>query len=200
MSREMQEQLDALRQGLKTPLADHSLDKLFPVLVPSSFRETNTWPGPIEPLNLMELSVTWAVLGPAQTMTYVYGELAKFWEHQGINWKAQALRNVWSATKDQPCTGYLLDESGKPYFMVLMHQDGLGPSRLLLPKLYSGAFPNGYDAAVPERSCAFVFRRGLAAYQDEKIEQLIEDCFSRGTSPMSPKRFEADLLWQPFET
>jgi hypothetical protein len=76
----------------------------------------------------------------------------------------------------------------------MMHDDGIGPSRLLLNGYISKIFPEGYWVAVPERSVGIVLRH--SAYREErvKIENVVLKCFNDGTVPVSPDFFDADKL------
>ena len=189
-----QQQLDTMREDLKRPPAEIDRSLLFPILVPKEF-DRGDWPGPIERLAAIDVRLTWVVLGARQTMAYVNHETARFWNSSGIDWKAEAYRNLQQSSDAQPYTHHFLTENGRPYCVALMHDDGLGPSRLLVREFYSQLFPDGYSVAAPEMSCGLVFSTALNADEQRRVDELIRRCFEQGTRPLSPNTYPAEQLW-----
>ena len=73
-----------------------------------------------------------------------------------------------------------------------MHKDGLGSSRLLFLPEWKEEFPEGFQFALPERSCALVIPE--AQTQDEDTKKLIENCYSDGSVPMLPRIYPFELF------
>ncbi|WP_157084580.1 hypothetical protein [Sphingomonas pituitosa] len=134
------------------------------------------------------------------TFFYVSHPEAQYWEQQGIDWRATALTNLADVSTDLPASGEKLDQAGHPFLKVMLHKDALGPSRLLLPKLFDEALGPGYKVAIPERTCAIAFREDLSAEQARDVDAMINGCFEHGTEPMSPARFDAWQFWTSIET
>jgi hypothetical protein len=67
-----------------------------------------------------------------------------------------------------------------------MHEDGLGTSRLLLLNELDQAIPGGYWLAIPERSCGIVVPKNVSPMARQEAEEVIENCYRRGTTQMLP--------------
>jgi hypothetical protein len=180
------EQLAELRRGLALKPQEVDLTQLIPLLVPSSFFDSQGWPGPYSLLRAGGLGLTWAVMMPRQTMRYVDHELADYWESQNLDWRHVAGENLARMTGDPVATGQLLRDDGSVYALVMMHEDGCGPSRLLFDKYLFQMFPEGYRVAIPEMSVGLAISVNLSETQEKKIESIVSTCFERGTRPVSP--------------
>lgn len=151
------EQSRAIREAMDRAPGDHSLDSVVPVFASSAFIEA--WTGPAERLKDGRIGLTWAILGPEQTMVYVDRETASFWDRQGICWKQRSMENLARLTESIGKS--VFNKAGKDIGLILEHADGLGSSRLLLDGWLDDLYPQGYDVAIPCRSCAIVVPRGL---------------------------------------
>lgn len=138
----MDAELEALRHALDLKPDDVDVDRLRPILAPASFFESE-WPGPLVRFGESPLALTWAVLQPDQTMLYVTSALQVYWERQGLDCRGRALDNL-ARDSTQAWTHEFRFDSGGAYAVVMMHDDGLGPSRLLLESRLSELFPDGY--------------------------------------------------------
>jgi hypothetical protein len=74
---------------------------------------------------------------------------------------------------------------GKIYAVAMMHEDGIGPSRILLRDQLLGLFPEGYKVALPEMGCAFAFSSDVQEAEINKLQGLIDDCYRKGTRPLA---------------
>jgi hypothetical protein len=182
-------QIAQCRNNLDLPISDLPVEALYPVIVPLSFNETGGWPGPFVALSADRLAMTWAVLMPEQTMKYVDAEMTAYWESLQIDWKVRAMENLIAASNDPPWTHEFRDENNQVSFVVLMHEDGIGPSRIFLQDAFKAIFPQGYGISTPEMSCAYVFSLNLSKADEKKLSGLITNCYKDGTRPLSPLRY-----------
>lgn len=75
-----------------------------------------------------------------------------------------------------------------------MHDDAVGPSRLLLPHLFDDVLGTDYEVAIPEQTCAIAYRKKLTPAQAADVRGMI-DGYAHGTEPMRPDRFDAAQFW-----
>jgi hypothetical protein len=71
-----------------------------------------------------------------------------------------------------------------------MHEDGLGPSRLLLRDGLHQAFPEGFLFCVPERTCAIVFSKQASPAALNSVRTVVSGCFQNGREPVSDRVFD----------
>lgn len=187
--------VDMLLAGLAVEPADRDLTRIVPVILPLEMLDVS-WPGPIERIGELPFCVAWATCGEMNSFYYVTEREAQYWDKKGLDWQAMALANLANMTADRPATGQKLDEEGLPFVKVLLHDDTLGPSRLLIPHLFDDILGADYEVAIPERTCAIAYRQRLSSSEASDVSNMINGCFERGTEPMSPERFDARLLWR----
>ncbi|MBW8726941.1 MAG: hypothetical protein JF625_17570 [Inquilinus limosus] len=186
--------IEQLRADLARHPSERDVAQLVPIVVPLEFLRLS-WPGPIVRIGQLPFAAAWAVLGENNTMVYVNGEQAAHWENIGIDWQARALDNLARMTESRPASHQMVDESGRPFMQVMLHEDAVGPSRLLLPHLFTDTLGPDYRVAIPERTCAFAYRADLTTKQKADVDGAIEGCFMHGTEPMSDDRFDASMFW-----
>jgi hypothetical protein len=173
---------------------DLDIGKVMPVFIPASFVDNGAWPGPYTILRARGVVLTWAVLLPGDTIRYVLPDMQQHWEAQGIDWKARSLQNLRAHSPEPAGTGALLRDDGEIWLISLMHEDGLGPSRLLLTEQLERVFPKGYRVALPERSRGFAFSAELDLEDADTIDSLIQRSYSKGERPLVRAIFEPDAL------
>jgi hypothetical protein len=186
-------QIEQLRRSLALPARDFPIEDLFPIIVPSSFFALDNWPGPFQKLRTADLGLTWAFLQPSQTMVYFSHEHAKHFQSLGIDWATKAVENLVAHTGARTWT-HVKQNGNCLIFVAMMHEDGFGPSRLLLADALSRAFPQGYRVAIPERSCGIAFANNLAGDELQSILRVDESCHRDGTRPMSAAHFSPSDL------
>lgn len=186
--------IEQLRADLARHPSERDTAQLVPIVLPLVLLQLN-WPGPIVQIGQLPFAAAWAVLGENNTMTYVNSELAAYWENAGMDWRAKALDNLVRMTGSRPASHQKVDESGRPFMQVMLHEDAIGPSRLLLPHLFDDVLGPDYRVAIPEQTCAIAYRADLTPEQKADVDNAIEGCFVRGTEPMSADRFDARLFW-----
>ena len=152
--------------------------------------------GPLRNLRHPELAVTWVVLGESATMTYVSHSDAACYREEEVDYEAVALRNLMQQSEEQLFT-HEKRVNGALVFAAAMHPDGLGSSRLLLVKQWQNLFPQGYQMALPERSCAIVAPVGIPEDEHQALLEMVDDCYADGMTPMlsglySPEQFEVE--------
>lgn len=183
--------------GEAQPLGPEDLDigKVVPLFVPSSFVEAGAWPGPFATLRAQGITLVWAVLISDEAIRYVLHDMQQAWEAKGLDWKARALENLRQLSPEPLGTGALFRDNGETWLISLMHEDGLGPSRLLLNDQLERVFPKGYRVAMPERSRGFAFAEELDVDDADTVDSLIRSSYSKGERPLSSCIFEPnDLL------
>ena len=80
-----------------------------------------------------------------------------------------------------------------------MHEDGLGPSRLLFARQLGGRFAQGFTFFYPERSIAIVLASTASPKVRASVEDVVTKCFARADVPMSKTAFDHSLLNATFE-
>ena len=75
-----------------------------------------------------------------------------------------------------------------------MHDDGLGPSRLICAPQLLAYFPTGFAFFVPERSCALLLATAASVVVVSKVEQVVKECFAAADVPMSTSGFGHEAL------
>lgn len=176
--------------------ADRDISRLAPVILASTVNEVG-WPGPLVGLGDLPFSVVFAVCGPMNTFVYVTHEQAGYWEDAGIDWRRRAFENLARITGTRPASGEKRDLAGRPLVQVMLHDDAIGPSRLLLPDLFRDVFGGDYAVALPEQTCAIAYRLNLSVEEAADVDRMIEGCFVGGTEPMSRDRFQPSAFWGP---
>ncbi|WP_267434210.1 hypothetical protein [Sphingomonas sp. GM_Shp_1] len=172
------------------------LARVMPVILPLELLDM-AWPGPIVRIGTLPFAMAWADCVEGNKFFYVTADEAQAWDEADIDWRAIAFDNLSRLARRQPASGRKDDEHGRPFVMVMLHPDALGPSRLLVPHLFDEILGPDYQVAIPERTCAIAFRRELTPAQAADITAMIGGCYRHGTEPMSPERFDARAFWSP---
>lgn len=185
---------DVLEVGRLVEPADRDLAQLVPIVLPLELLNLD-WPGPIVRIGQLPFCAAWAFRGEMNTFFYVTHRDSEYWDEAEVDWRALALRNLTTMSQEQPASGYKNDDTGRPFVQVMLHDDAVGPSRLLVPHLFDDVLGEGYQVAIPEQTCAIAYRNDLSAEQAADIDGMIQGCFVHGTEPMSPERFVASAFW-----
>ncbi|QUD90572.1 hypothetical protein [Phenylobacterium montanum] len=185
---------EALGGLLDIPPEKVDLDALCPAIIPREFSASGDWPGPVVQLPVDGVDLTWVVHGEPDLVRYVDWRLDAYWRDNEVDWRSKAMANLVRVAHAHPHSHEFRGDDGRVVMVVMMHEDGLGPSRLLVPHLLDEVFPDGYQVALPELTCAFAF--GVTAGdEDPRIEELISGCFTNGTRPLSPLRYQPEHFW-----
>lgn len=201
--------LDRLRKGrpltdvglltaaLEVAPADQDMSGLVPIIVPEELLDCGNWPGPIERIGQLPFALAWALWSRPHIFVYVSHEHVSIWKADDIAWQRLAFENLHRMSVDGPRSARKLDSDGQPFIQVLLHEDSLGPSRLLLPNHFDEVFEGDYLTAIPERTCAVLYRRRLSAADAAVVEGMIMGCYEHGTEPMRPDRIRPEDFWGP---
>src|SRR2546423_3143764 len=130
-----------VKQGRKNelPLAD-----LRPVLIPSPILAHGKWVGPYHYFPELPVSLTWAYLRPHGTLLYLSQNVAESLDQHAADWRRKAREALTRDFGLKPWTHVFPGASGAPEAVALMHDDGLGPSRLLCAHELGAQFPGGF--------------------------------------------------------
>ncbi len=188
-SPELEQMIADLRNSEGFPITE-----LRPVLVPSSIFELKRWIGPYHHFESLPVSLTWAYMRPNQTMQYLNSDTVAALEAKGCNWRSTALDELSRDVSRQPWTHEWKNASGLVRAVALMHNDGVGPSRLCVLSRYDLLFPEGFTFFVPERSCAILLSNDAESIVRDKITSAVEGCYQDAEVPMSKKPFSSDEL------
>jgi len=184
-----------LERLIDQPASTAGMDKLYPIIVPVECMDLG-WPGPIEQIARIPLALAWAIVNEGNLWLYVTFEQASIWEQAGLGWREAAFENL-RRLADAGGYGGKEDDSGRPFVKVMLQDDAMGPSRLLVPHLFDHELGADYMVAVPERTCAIAYRADVGGQQLADVDGIISGCFERGTEPVSPTRFRASEFWRP---
>jgi hypothetical protein len=157
------------------------LERVVPCLVPASISHHEAWSGPKGQLVDGLAGVTWVIPGP-DALTYVSSTRALEWEAAGQNWRRRSWDNlvartagVWTHTMD--------GADGAPFAVLLLHGDGLGPTRLAFHDDLHEVLGDGYLVCCPERTAAIAFRATLADAEQARVARFVRECAAEADAP-----------------
>jgi hypothetical protein len=177
---------------LKPPPWDQDVATLVPVIVPRECAEQ--WPGPIVPIADLPFAGAWALIPKPNLFVYVSHEQASYWAGEGVDWREEAMLNL-ARIASSARFGRKCDASGRPFVVALLTDDAIGPSHLVLPRLFEDELGPDYRVAIPERTCAIAFRAALDDEEERVVAAMIDGCLRQGTEPMNPNRFDPADFW-----
>lgn len=149
-------QLDQLVRNLQEGTGGLPLCDLRPVLIPSSIFDKGWWIGPYHHFPALPVSLTWAYLCPENTMQYLTDDAAARLTAEGIDWRTSSREALRADFDREPWSRASRTEEGALGAVALLHDDGLGPSRLLCYDGLLKLFPDGFQLYVPDRYSAFL--------------------------------------------
>lgn len=167
-------------------------DTLLPIIVPRTYFQYGNWPGHHLLLRHPDLAVTWVELSEPMGMDYVNIDRHAEIEMNGHDVHALAMTNLRRLS--DPLATHSKTEGSRSLFHAMMHQDGLGTSRLLLLSELDSALPQGYWLGIPERSCGFVVPKDVTASEHDNALEVVRKCYEDGITPMLPGLFERDMF------
>lgn len=156
---------------------------VFPIIVPRSYLAYDNWPGNYLLLNHPELAVTWVELTSDNAMLYVNKDRHKQLEAKYGDLHRHAMSVLRQQSENELAT-HVKEDGDRTIFLGMMHSDGLGSSRLLLlPELHT-RISNGFQLAIPDRSCGLVMPLGLPAEDVSAFATMVSNCYEGATTPM----------------
>ena len=169
-------------------------NNLFPIVVPKRYFSRGNFPSFHKQLRHPELAVTWVELTSKNSMIYVNFERHQEIEMSGNDVHSLAMSHLRSS---EFLTTHEKMISDRCTIHIMMHDDGLGSSRLLLISDLDEVFPEGYWLAIPERSCGIVVPKSINAEDRETVENFVEHLYCEGSTAMLPgllDRSEFEIL------
>jgi hypothetical protein len=168
------------------------IDDLMPVVIPTKIVIHPLWPGISTPWRDV-LSVTWAWFYKPNTTTYLTKSEARELTANHVSFAQIACDNLRRFSSNRVWT-HAKEEAGRVQFLAMLHEDGLGPSRLLLREELRQMFPEGFRFCVPERTCAVVFSKWANPAALDAVRTVVCGCFGGGREPVSEHVFaEEDI-------
>ncbi|PJZ53542.1 hypothetical protein [Leptospira adleri] len=172
---------------------------VYPLIVPSEYFKTGAFPAPQHPLPDERLSLTWVLLAD-RSMSYVNPGMSEALRRSGFDLQIDSLRQLKERSTDLIATHEKRRDDGSLLWVAMMHDDGLGSSRLLLASQLNQLFPEGYGIALPERSCGMAFSSKLSVAEKDDVRGIVKKCFeSSRMSPILPDLLEPDAITIPSE-
>ena len=187
----MNENLEQLYEiALARQPHEHDIASIMPIIRPYNWLD-GSYSRPIAPLTDLPFSLAWAVWSAPHILVYVSYEMAQYWEDSGVDWPEEAMKNLRRMARSKRMSGARKDESGKTTIVAMLTDDAIGPSRLLIPDLFTDLLGEDYMVAIPEETCAIAYAKDLPESEMAAVDGVIEGCYRNGTTPLSPERFEA---------
>jgi len=171
-----------------------TFDAVRPVIVPTEYFERADFPAAHENLVAPDLARTWVELTECQTMVYVTRERAMAWDCAGVAWRTAAVSSMRNADRGAVYTHEKRTARGDLAWVAMMHEDGLGSSRLLCRAELADVFPEGYWIALPDRSCGIAISRSLRGEALDEVRAMVSSMHRNATVPMLPDLRDPDML------
>jgi hypothetical protein len=175
------------------PDDERPAEDLRPVLIPSPILAMINWPGPRRHFPDLPVSLTWAFLMP-DAMLYLSASRASALDAAGVDWRGMSRSALVRDFERRPWSREFRNEQGDLEAVALMHEDGLGPSRLICCNRLLRTFSDGFSFFVPERGTALVLSARAGRDVRERIHGLAHDILSHAEVPMSEAPFDHALL------
>jgi hypothetical protein len=167
-----------------------NLEAVRPLIVPAEYVTAGV-PAVFDTLLSPNLVLTWVELPSDGAMVYVTPSRAAKWDRIRPGWRTAALDVMRRTDAGRPWTHEKRRTDGALEWVAMMHDDGLGSSRLLFEPELQRTFPAGYLVALPDRSC------GMAIAQDAdlaEVRRMIARMHADATTPMIADVLEAREL------
>lgn len=168
-----------------------NFDRIRPLIVPAEYVSAGV-PAAYVALASPDLALTWVELAVRATMTYVTPARAAEWERTDAGWRVKGLDAMRRADDGTLWTHEKRGERGELAWIGMMHEDGLGSSRLLLEAELQRTFPEGYLVALPDRSCGMAISRTKANL--DEVSAMVKQMHEGATIPMIPDLLEPSAL------
>ena len=175
-------------------VSDADLAATYPLIVPASYGQHGNFPAQLIPLKDPGLALTWVALAHPGSMLYVMSEIVATWEMHGVDLYDRAISNMREADEGLTWTHVKTDAWGRLIQVGMMHEDGLGSSRLLCRAELEETFPMGYEVALPDRSCGLALSASATAEERQAFVELVRNCWEHATIPMRGDVLSPDAL------
>jgi hypothetical protein len=175
----------ALRRAMTLGLQPNDIEHVVPIIVPRELVSLANWPGPTLRLRSPLLGLTWTLIRPEQTMTYVNHQRVRAWEEEGLtDWRERAISNLRQLEEGRLWTHEKRDDAGRLLCAAMMHEDGLGSSRLLLRDELLHHAGGEYRIGMPDRSCGMLFPLAAGTGNMRDAARIVREMFEGATTPM----------------
>ena len=161
--------------------------------MPRALVEAGDWPGPQTPLRAEGLALVWGLPDSKNSLVAIDAPRAALWDAEGTDWRARALANLRARTGPRIVT-HGQEEGGRLIAGVLMHDGGLGASRVLLAAELARKFPQGYRVAVPDRDCGLIAPADLSPELIARVRDTAAELYRRATHPIADGLFTPEEL------
>jgi hypothetical protein len=168
-----------------------TFERIRPLIVPVAYAAVGV-PAVYDPVAASDLVLTWVELDDHQTMLYVTPIRAVEWDRSHPGWRSAAIEEMRSSDAGQVWTHEKRAKDGSLLWVGMMHEDGLGSSRLLLEPELRETFPAGYLVALPDRSCGIAISRTVPDLAS--LRAMVVDMHADATVPMLPDIREPSAL------
>jgi hypothetical protein len=184
---------DAVRRALDAGHQPTDIERVVPLIVPRNYFELGNWPRPYAHLRSPLLGLTWTVLYP-DAMVYVNWERAKGWEREGIDWRERAMANLRALSAESLLTHARYDDDDQLLWGAMLHEDGIGSSRLLLHDDILAELGGTYRIGLPDRSCAIVIPVSAGEPNMAETAVMIRQMYEGATVDMLPDLLDPEDL------
>ena len=179
------------------------LNTIYPLIVPSTYYIAGTWDLPHQNFPNKDYILTWVFFKAESSMTYITRADFELLNANHTNWQQIAFENLRNSldTEESFYTSFRISENdNKLSFLVFSNLDGIGSSRILLSYEFDQAFPEGYNVAMPDRSCGLIISNNLSSVEHKILEDVIKEYYGCTGTPMSstvmqPSDFSLPSEW-----
>ena len=175
-------------------ISEDDLAVTYPLIVPATYGQHGNFPAQLIPLMDSGLALSWVALTRPDWMVYVMSEIVATWQMQGVDLFERAMSNMREADAGRTWTHEKTDAWGRLIWVGMMHDDGLGSSRLLCRAELEEVFPMGYEVALPDRSCGLALSATATAEERQQFVELVRRCWEGATVPMRGDVLSPDAL------
>ncbi|MDQ0641380.1 hypothetical protein QF042_004945 [Pedobacter sp. W3I1] len=171
------------------------IDHIYPLIAPQSYYSAEVWDLPHHDLTATQFILTWVSFQGDEAMTYLTRAEYKYLNETQSHWQRRSFENLRRLTKEDEylCTHFQQSELSKNLsFIIFMHQDGIGSSRILLSKELEKLFPEGYFVAIPDRSCGVAISKDATPLELSEMKLLLKNMYTEATTPMSSELFDSN--------
>lgn len=179
-----------------------NLHNIFPLIVPRSYYADGVWELPHKQFISKEFLLTWVFFNGSGAMTYITKSEFSDLNKKNSGWQQRAFENLRHSiiNEESLFTHQGMTNNGKGMkFLVCMHSDGIGSSRILLSHELIRAFPEGYYMALPDRSCGLVISSSINEEELKEIRQIVRNMYENATTAMSDQLYTSEYFSLPVD-
>jgi hypothetical protein len=161
-----------------------ALDFVIPSIIRANSLRSSCGDSPYRKLLVPDYALAWALLDrKTDECQHVTAEMVAIWAAAGIDWHQRAVINLKVASREL-WTHRKLRQDGSISMALMMHDDGFGSSRILLPGYLQQHFPAGYYVAIPDRRVGIVTPCNLSHHERQETQATIESYYNTASIPI----------------